>query len=255
MNLPDILARLDFERRTISYDGDRLEALPLVTRLAAGSFHSVIFSALSGASADQAIAGEIEHHRGLKIPFEWKVFAHDKPADLRARLEGRGFTIGEQEAVLVCPIMPPAAWVTDTDTSSIRRVTHINQLAHYDAVQRDAFGESNDHILASLAEALRKNSTQHTAFIAYDGDLPVAIGRLYTHPQSHFAGLYGGGTIRSHRGKGFYRALVAARAGVAATHNARYLQVDARPTSRPILERLGFVHLTDTWPCEWNPSA
>lgn len=25
------------------------------------------------------------------------------------------------------------------------------------------------------------------------------------------------------------------------------------PTSRPILERLGFVHLTDTWPGEWNP--
>jgi hypothetical protein len=27
------------------------------------------------------------------------------------------------------------------------------------------------------------------------------------------------------------------------------LLVDALPTSRPILEKLGFVRLTDTWPC------
>jgi len=34
---------------------------------------------------------------------------------------------------------------------------------------------------------------------------------------------------------------------------AKYLLVDALPTSRPILERLGFQHLTDTWACEWTP--
>ena len=27
----------------------------------------------------------------------------------------------------------------------------------------------------------------------------------------------------------------------------------AGPVVGPILERLGFVHLTDTWPCEWTP--
>ena len=34
---------------------------------------------------------------------------------------------------------------------------------------------------------------------------------------------------------------------------AKYFQLDALPTSRPILERLGFQWLTDTWPCEWKP--
>jgi hypothetical protein len=34
---------------------------------------------------------------------------------------------------------------------------------------------------------------------------------------------------------------------------ARGLVADALPTSRPILERLGFVHLTNTWPCDWSP--
>ena len=43
--------------------------------------------------------------------------------------------------------------------------------------------------------------------------------------------------------------MVAARARDAVRLGAEYLIVDALPTSRPILERLGFVHLTDTWPC------
>jgi hypothetical protein len=31
--------------------------------------------------------------------------------------------------------------------------------------------------------------------------------------------------------------------------------VDALPTSRPTLERLGFERITDTWPCEWRAGA
>ncbi|MDB5295009.1 MAG: acetyltransferase, partial [Phycisphaerales bacterium] len=78
-------------------------------------------------------------------------------------------------------------------------------------------------------------------------------GRLYTHPASAFAGLYGGGVRPAYRGRGFYRAVVAARARDAVAAGARYLQVDALPTSRPILERMGFAKVTETWPCEWRP--
>jgi hypothetical protein len=70
-----------------------------------------------------------------------------------------------------------------------------------------------------------------------------------------FAGLYGGGTLKTHRRRGFYRALVAARAQDARELGARYLLVDALPTSRPILERMGFQRITDTWPCEWRRSG
>src|SRR4029079_14592326 len=44
-------------------------------------------------------------------------------------------------------------------------------------------------------------------------------------------------------GQGLYRALVAARAREAARLGAQYLIVDALPTSRPILQRLGFTHV------------
>jgi hypothetical protein len=90
---------------------------------------------------------------------------------------------------------------------------------------------------------------RQTGYIAFMDGCPASVGRLETHPDSWFAGLYGGGTIERFRGRGLYRALVAARARMATELGARYLTVDALPTSRPILERLGFVRLTDTWPC------
>jgi low temperature requirement protein LtrA len=61
-------------------------------------------------------------------------------------------------------------------------------------------------------------------------------------------GLYGGATLPEYRGRGLYRATVAKRAALARERGYRYLQVDALPTSRPILERTGFVQLTTTTP-------
>ena len=90
---------------------------------------------------------------------------------------------------------------------------------------------------------------QHRGYMVVEGSTAVNIGRLYSHPQSAFGGLYGGGTRKQYRGRGLYRATVAARARDAVKLGARYLIVDALPTSRPILEKLGFVRLTDTWPC------
>ena len=59
-----------------------------------------------------------------------------------------------------------------------------------------------------------------------------------------FASIWGGCTIPAFRGKGAFRAIVAARAATARQRGYAYLTVDARETSRPILERLGFVPLT-----------
>jgi len=57
-----------------------------------------------------------------------------------------------------------------------------------------------------------------------------------------------GGTLTGWRGRGVFRALVARRAAMASDRGFRYLQVDAMPTSRPILARLGFVELAITTP-------
>jgi hypothetical protein len=257
MDRRDILARLDHERRHLQPEGAVLERLAQVTRLRAAdhSHHNVIFSSLTPDTADAAIAAEIQHHRVLGVPFEWKLYAHDAPADLLARLQGAGFEIGDKEAVLVYDLRNPPPWIDAVEPHIVRRVDRLEEVDQFRHAAEQIFRKDYAFTAAELTAAIRAGSTLHRGYLALDDGEVVAIGRLYTHPESLFAGLYGGGTLPSHRGRGFYRAVVAARAIDALAQGARYLVVDALPTSRPILERLGFEHLTDTWPCEWRPGA
>ena len=250
-----ILTRLDHERRTLARDGDVLEILPSVTRLQAGegSHHTVIFTSLTSENAETIIAQEIEHHRQLSVGFEWKLFAHDQPPDLMRRLQRHGFEIGPREAVLILDLGTPPDWVKQADTAIVLRVDRLEQLGDFRRVAEDVFAKDYAFTANQLADALRSGSSQHRAYVAFVDGEPASVGRLYTHPDSWFGGLYGGGTRSPFRGRGLYRAIVAARAREAIQSGARYLLVDALPTSRPILERLGFQWLTDTWPYEWRP--
>ena len=126
-------------------------------------------------------------------------------------------------------------------------------IVQYRRVAEAVLRKNYDSTIRELGEAVAAGSKGHRGYIAYLGSEPVAVGRLYTDADSVFGGLYGGSTREEFRGRGCYRALVAARARDARAFGARYLIVDALPTSRPILERLGFQWLTDTWPCEWRP--
>ena len=240
----------------MAYAGQVTEVLPHVTRMRArdGKWHNVTSPALTADVADDVIAAEVEHHRSRGASFEWKVYSHDPLTDLRDRLARHGFSIGPLEAVLVFDLADAPKWVADDFGITVRRVETLEDVETYGRVSAAIFGEKF-RFESELAEGLRSGSTQIRGYIAYAaGDEPVSIGRLYTHPQSWFGGLYGGGTIAAHRGRGFYRALVAARARDAIESGTKYLIVDALPTSRPILERLGFQQLTDTWACEWKPA-
>ncbi|MFJ4437475.1 acetyltransferase [Streptomyces sp. NPDC088923] len=84
---------------------------------------------------------------------------------------------------------------------------------------------------------------------------PLHAARIEFVPGTDFAGLWGGSTLAAWRGRGLYRATVAARARTAAARGVRYLQVDASADSAPILRRLGFLELTTTTPYIWTPPA
>jgi hypothetical protein len=274
MDHAEVRSRLDAERRTLARDGEVADVRPQVTRLrgADGSLHGVAWSGLTAATADAAIAAEVEHHRRLGVAFEWKAYAHDGPPDLVDRLRRHGFDVGPCEAVMVYDLADQPAWVRDgapagPDRPPFRwrvvRIDRPERIADFRRVAEEVFGKDYGLTAGHLAAALAAGSTQHLGYVAYAGGNddapgpaagePAGIGRLYTHPRSHFAGLYGGGTRAAFRGRGVYRATVAARARDAIELGARYLLVDALPTSRPILERMGFTQLTETWPCERRP--
>ncbi|HEX4793913.1 MAG TPA: hypothetical protein VH370_08985 [Humisphaera sp.] len=255
MTLNSLLHRLDIERRAIAPFGFSIEQLPHVTRIrsADGSCHVIFHSALSEDTADAAIDAQIEHYRSLQVEVEWKVYGHDKPPDLRKRLESRGFAIGQLETVLVLDLASNVEWVDEPPALPIIRAENPEQVDLFARGASDVFGKDFTFTANELRAAIAAGSTQHLGYVALDGQAPVSVGRLYANTQSIFGGLYGGGTIASHRGRGLYRAMVAARARDARKLGAKWLIVDALPTSRPILERLGFVRLTDTWPCTRRP--
>jgi GNAT superfamily N-acetyltransferase len=107
-----------------------------------------------------------------------------------------------------------------------------------------------DELRRALAE---EPPTMLATVVLVDG-AAVSGGRIDLPNQGEFAGLYGGVTLPEHRGRGLYRATVAERAGIARDRGYRWLYVDALPTSRPILERLGFRQITTTTPWTWPAS-
>ena len=140
-------------------------------------------------------------------------------------------------------------WVIEPLVHRVVRIESLDLVPLFREVAERVFDRDWSLIADALSRAIRSSSTDHVGYIAFDDDVPAAVGRLYTRSKSIFGGLYGGGTLSAYRKRGLYRDLVATRARDAAHLGAHYLLVDALPTSRPILESLGFCHLTGTWPC------
>jgi len=255
MDKREILRLLDEDRRGPAYDATVVEVLPELVRgrLADGKHHWIAYSSLDENNVDAVITRELEHYRELGAEFEWTVYGHDRPTDMLDRLRAHGFIPGACEAVMIYDLKAPADWMRETNIGSLIRVDRLEQVADFRAVAETVFDKDYSSTANELSEAIRTGSTQHRAYVAYADGKPVSVGRLYTHPKRIFAGLYGGGTIEEYRGRGIYRTVVAARARDAWASGARYLRVDALPTSRPILERMGFEKMTETWPCQWKP--
>jgi hypothetical protein len=255
MDIEAIRHQLDDERRTQLSGGTGVAQLPHVTRVSGeeGSWHEIAFSSLVNADVDAVIQEQVRHYLGLNAEVEWKVYSHDRPPDLRHRLERHGFAIGDKEVVVALDLRQPPSWINSPPPHRVVRVTTLEQLETYRTISESAFGQPQSATMSALTTAISSGSSQHRAYLGFNGEVPACAARLDAHPDSAFGGLYGGGTLAEHRGLGLYRAVIAARARDALALGVRYLIVDALPTSQPILERLGFVRITETWPCKLSP--
>jgi GNAT superfamily N-acetyltransferase len=256
IDLKKVRALLDADRRTLSPWGAKAQVLPRVTRMRGlvVDWHNITFSALTSDDAEEVIAAETAHYRSLGCTVEWTVYAHDGPPDLRHRLARYGFEIGPREAVMVLDAEPRPPWLDEPSPYRIERVATSEQLACFQRVAEGVFGGRYGTIVQELAAAIGHATDEHVGYLAFDRERAAAVARMYTRPdRSSFAGLYGGGTLPEHRGRGLYRALVAQRVRDALSAGVRYMRVDALPTSQPILERLGFCELTQAWPCVLRP--
>lgn len=97
----------------------------------------------------------------------------------------------------------------------------------------------------------RRKSGPAMEWLASIGGEPVAHARAFPGPRGLL--LNGGATLPSARGRGAYRALVAARWEEAVARGTPALVVQAQETSRPILERCGFEVVCTMYEVEHDP--
>ncbi|GAA1025177.1 MULTISPECIES: GNAT family N-acetyltransferase [Amycolatopsis] len=208
---------------------------------------------VTGAALDELIARQRAFFAARGEEFEWKTRGHDRPADLPERLLAAGFAPEETETVLIAPLDDVAASAPPSADIVVREAGGHDDLLRIATLSATVFGHDEAAVAADLLARARADSGTTTHVVAEADGRFVAASRLELVPGTGFAGLWGGATLPEWRGRGLYRALVAHRVGAARARGVDYLQVDALPTSRPILERLGFTAVTETTPYVWSP--
>jgi hypothetical protein len=215
----DIEAVLELFDRRLRRDyrgdapGDAVERVGAVVRQvgAGDGWTGVIWSGLGadGADADDAIAEQIRYFAGLGREFEWKLYAHDLPADLGERLAAAGLTAEEPETVMVAQVADLPTEPVLPEGVRLLKVTDVAGVELMMRVHREAFGRPSPRLERQLLDQVTREPDSIDAVLALAGDRPVCAARTEFHRGTEFASLWGGGTVEQWRGKGIYRATVA----------------------------------------------
>ncbi|HTT26737.1 MAG TPA: GNAT family N-acetyltransferase [Thermoplasmata archaeon] len=198
----------------------------------------IAFSRLASRDAAEAVERETSRFRKAGVELEWKLFDHDGPPEMGRLLAAAGFRPDLPETLMALDLGGPIVPFSAAAGISIDRISDALGVRDAVRVSHRAFapeeGWNEEEYLGRIADP-----SMVILGARGEGHL-VAVGRLELPDSRSFASLWGGGTLPAFRGRGIYRALVHARAEIARTRGYRFLTVDARATSRPILERIGF---------------
>jgi GNAT superfamily N-acetyltransferase len=204
---------------------------------------------------DQLIAEQRDYFANRGEAVEWKTRSHDLPADLGARLRAAGFLPEDRETVLVGESATLAGDPVVPEGVQVRPARGGADLERIADMKSEVWGADYSWVATDLHHRLAADPENLVVFMAEAAGVVVSAAWLEINPGTDFAGLWGGSTLQAWRGRGIYKALVAARAQVAAARGVKYLQVDASVDSEPILRRLGFRAITTTTPFVWTPTG
>ena len=182
---------------------------------------------------------------------EWKARAHDRAPDLHRTLTDNGFAAGEKESIMIGEAQRLAVDVTLPQGVDLRMIVSEDEINRMTQMQAEVFGDLDPAPRAeALIERLARKDGMELWAAKFDGDI-ICSGRLEPVKGTTFAGIWGGATRPHWRGKGIYRALTAARARSATAAGTTWSHSDSTDFSRPILERAGFIKVSETTPYVW----
>jgi GNAT superfamily N-acetyltransferase len=251
VDVSEVLAVFDeqMRRNPAPEAGTSVERDAGITRVVGppGSWRGVTWSDLRNCDVGAVIDDQIERLTPYG-DWEWKLYSYDEPTDLSERLVASGFVREADETVLVAALDELDLVATPPPAVELVPVVDGQGVDALVTVHNAVFGGTHDDIRRILLAGLEAQPTNVAAVLAVADGVPVSAGRVEFPEGRDFASIWGGCTLPAWRGHGVFRSLVAHRAAIAAARGYRYLQVDASPDSRPILERLGFVEIATTTP-------
>ncbi|WP_027346791.1 GNAT family N-acetyltransferase [Hamadaea tsunoensis] len=156
----------------------------------------------------------------------------------------RGAELVDTADVLALRV-PADVTTPDVPGLDLRWRTELDVARDASTVARTVFGGGgtpDEKVLARRAAADRETVAAGTGglVVAYLEGTPVAVAGIKI--VDGVARLWGGAVLEEYRGRGVYRAMVAARLAYAAGHGATMALTQGRvATSSPILRRLGFL--------------
>ena len=233
-----MLAQYDAEVRAHpkTQPGFKVERTGGVVRLT-GHFNFVCWWDLTADTAREAVARQAAYFRSRGEELLWRVYDHDNPPGLGDWLAEEGFEPETPGTLMIFDLANTLTGPIAPDIE-VRRVTTMEDLQGFVAASGAAFDQTESWRLA--AYAARMSDSDLALYIGLVSGKTVASARLEIG-SPNFGLLFGGGVSPAYRRRGLYRALVVERADEAKRQGCRYLSADARETSRPILQKLGFV--------------
>lgn len=213
----------------------------LVTPLfRSGGFNEVALAQLEADEADAVIDATIAEYDALGIRFRWTVGPDSRPADLGARLARRGL-VGERGVMMAAAV---AEVPVDIGPGLTVERVEAAQLERFAAVSAEGWGCDPEPLRVYHRSVLADPDGRSHSFLAYVDGAPAGVANYVAHARSAF--FIGGVVLPAFRGRGVYKALLAARLRHAAARGIAVVMTHARAsTSAPILARLGFHALAE----------
>jgi GNAT superfamily N-acetyltransferase len=191
---------------------------------------------------DARLAEVVERGRAAGASkIEFAVHDHTRPADLGDQLLAAGATLTLELDVSALTLAAGWPLLQVPSDLEVVPVTSAARLPDVYAIDVAAFGDPYPTEAFRAADAaLLTTEPNVRRFVVYADGTPVAAAGLTM--DGPVGKLWGGGVIPAFRGRGAYRAVLAARLAHAAARGAQLALVKARTgTSAPILRRAGFT--------------
>jgi hypothetical protein len=243
------------QRIAVEYPRMRREVTPQVVRhvdTSGAREGALIYSRLDESSAEAVIAEQVAYFEAIGQDFEWKLFEHDRPADLKDRLARFGFIVEEAEAIMALDLEQAPEVLWQPVEHPVEQIRDPEMVGVVIDIEQQVWDEDFSMLKRHLEDSLRNEPGEMSVYLASVDGLPVSAAWIYFPKHSQFASLWGGSTLSGYRKRGLYTAVLAARAQEARRRQVRFLTVDASPMSEPILAKFGFVRLDLSYPCKWK---